>query len=340
MTHLRKSMRKPGRPLLAGLLIVLGATFQGCGRGPLGQRQPVHVTFACTTQPQSTLVHVARSRGYFAEEGLEVQTQMHTFGKAALQALLEGKADFATVAETPVMRAVLRGERFFIIANIESSNRNNAIVARKDAGIRAAKELRGKRIGFTPGTTSDFFLDSVLTAQGLLRKDIRPVPMNPEDMQAAIFGGTVDAVCTWNYPLTEIYQALGANGFLHYDPEVYTETFNVAASQGLVEGRPEVAQSLLRALIKAEAFVAARPAEAQAIVATATGTDPALVKEVWAAFNYRVRFDQALLITLEDETRWAMRNGLTDQKVMPDFRQHIHLEALRTVRPESVRVSR
>lgn len=333
-------MRKSFLALLALAITVALGALVGCRRDPTGGRPLVKVTFACTTQPQSTLVHVARAKGYFIAEGLEVQAQVHTYGKAALQALLEGRADFATVAETPIVFAVLRGERFFVIANIESSNRNNAIVARRDAGIQGPRDLKGKRIGFTPGTTSDFFLDSLLTAQGLLRRDTRPVPMKPEEMQAAILGGAVDAVCTWNYPLTQIHQALGSKGFIHYDPEVYTETFNVAASAGIVDGQPEVAHSLLRALIRAEAFVAARPAEAQAIVATASGTDPALVAAVWDAFNYRVRFDQTLLITLEDETRWAMRNGLTDRTTMPDFRKHIHLETLRAVRPEAVWVGR
>ena len=333
-------MRKSSMALLALAVLLALAALLGCRRDATGVRPSVKVTFACTSQPQSILVHVARAKGYFLEEGLDVQAQMHTFGKAALQSLLEGKADFATVAETPVMLAVLRGERFFVIANIESSNRNNAIVARRDAGIHGPRDLKGKRIGFTPGTTSDFFLDSLLMAQGLTRKGIQPVPLKPEDMQDAILRRQVDAVSTWNYPLTLIQHALGTNGFIHYDPEIYTETFNVAASAGIVDGRPEVAHSLLRALIKAEAFVAARPAEAQAIVATASGTDPALVAAVWDAFNYRVRFDQTLLITLEDETRWAMRNGLTDQTTMPDFRKHIHLETLRAVRPEAVWVGR
>lgn len=322
-----------------GILMAL-VVLPGCRREGSGGRPLVQVSLACTADPQSTLVHIARAKGYFAEAGLEVQVQRHAFGKAALQAVLEGKADFATAAETPLVFAVLRGEYFFVIANIESSSHNSAIVGRRDAGIRSPRDLKGKAIGFTPGTTSDFFLDSVLLAQGLLRSDIRPVSLRPEEMQAALLGGKVAAVCTWNYPLTQIYQALGANAFLHYDPEVYTETFNLIASTDIVERQPEVAQSLLRALLKAEAFVAARPAEAQAIVATASGVDPQLVAAVWEAYNFKVRFDQTLLITLEDETRWAMRNGLSDQKVMPDFRKHIYLDPLRAVRPEAVWVGR
>jgi NitT/TauT family transport system substrate-binding protein len=124
-----------------------------------------------------------------------------------------------------------------------------------------------------------------------------------------------------------------------FDREIYTEIYNIAASKELIERRPETARRFLRALIKAEAFVAQHPDEAQAIVAAAAKLDPGLVREVWKAFNYVVRLDQALLISLEDEARWAMKNKLTDVTVMPDFRKVIHAECLRSVRPESVKAN-
>ena len=176
------------------LTFLMIATLLGCQKSPsqdAGQRSAAplqKITIACTAQPQSTLVHVAVAKGYFVEEGLDVQLLMHTFGKAALESLVNHKADFATVAETPVMFSVLKGDKIFVIANIEMSGKNNAIVARKDTGISVPVDLKGKRIGFTPGTTSDFFLDSMLTAIGLPRKAIQPVALKPDEMQAAIIG--------------------------------------------------------------------------------------------------------------------------------------------------------
>jgi ABC-type nitrate/sulfonate/bicarbonate transport system substrate-binding protein len=323
------------------LAFMLIATLLGCKKGSPPSAEPLQkITVAYTIQPQSTLIHVAVAKGYFAEEGLEVQSLMHTFGKASLQSLLDRKADFATVAETPVMFNILKGEKIFVIANIEASNTNNAIVARKDAGISVARDLKGKRIGFTPGTTSDFFLDSLLTSLGLTRQDIQPVGLKPEEMQEAILGKKVDAVSTWNYPLTQIKRLLGPNGTIFFDREIYTETYNVAAQQAFVQTNPETVKRFLRAVIKAETFVAKNAPEAQSIMASATKTDPDLVREVWNASNYSVVLDQTLLITLEDETRWAMKNKLTEQTVMPDYRKYIHLESLRAVRSEAVKIKR
>lgn len=328
------------------LAILFIAALTGCqkspsesaGQKPAGPAQKI--TVAYTYQPQSTLVHVAVAKGYFAEEGLAVQPLMHTYGKAALQSVLENKADFATVAETPVMFTVLKGEKIFVIANIEASTMNNAIVARKDAGISAPADLKGKRVAFTPGTTSDFFLDSLLTANGLTRKDIRPVPLKPEEFLDAIMAKKIDAASTWNYPLTQIKRQLGADGTIIYDREIYTETFNIAARQDFVHKNPETVKRFLRALIKAEDFVAKNPDAAQSIMSAATNIDVGLIREVWDAFNYHVVLDQTLLITLEDEARWAMRNKLTDRTDMPDYLGFIHMDSLREVKPEAIKMTR
>ncbi|MBZ4210849.1 MAG: NrtA/SsuA/CpmA family ABC transporter substrate-binding protein [Rhodoferax sp.] len=298
------------------------------------------ITVALTGQPQSTLVHVALSKGYFLNEGLDVQPLMHTFGKEALQSVLDGKADFATVAETPVMFSVLKGDRIFVIANIESSSVNDAVLARRDAGIARPGDVKGKRVGFTPGTTSDFFLDSFLTAQGLTRQQIAPVPLKPDEMQDALLTKKVDAVATWNYPLTQIRRQLGAQAVIFYDRQIYTETFNIAAMQDFVRQNPQTLKRFLRALIQAEDFVARQPEQAQDIVTAAIKVDKELVKEVWDAFSYQVRLDQNLLITLEDETRWAMKNKLTDKTVMPNYAEYIHVDSLRAVKPEAVKLKR
>ncbi len=298
------------------------------------------ITVAYTYQPQGTLVHVAVAKGYFVEEGLDVQPLMRTFGKAALDTVIGNQADFATVAETPIMFNVLKGEKIFVLANIEASSMNNGVVARKTAGVSAPGDLKGKRIGFTPGTSGDFFLDSLLTANGLTRNEIQPIALNPEEMQEAIMAKKVDAVSIWNYPLTQINQQLGDDGAIFYDREIYTETFNIVARQEFVQKNPETVERFLSALIKAEEFVAKNPDEAQVIMSAATKIDQNLIRDVWNDFNYHVVLDQTLLLTLEDETRWAMKNKLTDQTAMPDYLSFIHLDSLKRVKPEALRMNR
>lgn len=71
--------------------LMLVAALMGCQKKPSQSVEqqnasPQKITVAYTYQPQSTLVHVAMAKGYFAEERLDVQPLMHTYGKAALLA--------------------------------------------------------------------------------------------------------------------------------------------------------------------------------------------------------------------------------------------------------------
>jgi len=298
------------------------------------------VTIAYTSQPQSTLVHIAKFKGYFAKEGLDVNSQMHSFGKMALQSLLDKKADIATVAETPLMFNILNGKKIFILATIVASTKNNAIVARKVSGILKAGDLKGKKVGYTSSTTSDFFLDSFLIANGLTRKDIQAIPLKPDEMQAAIVGKKVDAVSTWNYTLTQIMHELGKDGVQFFDQEIYTETFNLVSVQEFTQKNPEVIKKILRAVIKAQDFVKNNPAEAQAILSSLTKYPLDLIKEVWDAFRFNVSLDQTILITLEDEARWAIKNKLTEQTTMPVFLDSLYLDGLNSVNPEYVKITK
>lgn len=295
------------------------------------------IRFAFTYQPEVALVHVAVVKGYFDDEGLDIQPVMHKFGKPSLQAVLDNKADFATVAETPVMFSILNGDKIFVIAEIASSGKNTAVVTRKDAGIADPSMLKGKSIGVSHGTTGDFFLDSLLTANGLTRASVKTVEVKPDDMLEALVSGRIDAACTWNYPLTLIQQELGDNALVFFDEDIYTETFNIAVKQDFLSKNPEAAKKLLRALVKAEKFARENPAEAQAIFSKFAGVDPTLVNLVWDSLRYEVVLDASLLIMLEDEARWAIHKKLTKQTVLPDFIKYIHVDSLKAVAPQAVK---
>jgi ABC-type nitrate/sulfonate/bicarbonate transport system substrate-binding protein len=134
------------------LLLISWVSFPGCSRKeqqPVGPAEKVTIAYATITQ--AALAQVAQAGGYNREEGLDVTAHRHSYGKLALKDVLEGKADFATVAETPVMFAIMNGEKIAIIATISSAQKNHAIVARKDLGILLPQDLKGKKIATTMG---------------------------------------------------------------------------------------------------------------------------------------------------------------------------------------------
>nr|WP_246037862.1 NrtA/SsuA/CpmA family ABC transporter substrate-binding protein [Geomonas terrae] len=283
-----------------------------------------------------SLVQVAVAKGFFKEAGLDVQVQPCGYGKAALQAVLDGKADLATTAETPLLFAILGGQKLSVIGSIYTSNKKNGIVARRKSGISAPGDLRNKRIGFTQGTTTHIFLSSFLTANHLTMDDVTPVDLAPEQMQEALLSGKVDAISTWNPTGKIIAERMGAEGVELSDPHIYTETFVIAGHASYVNGNQEAMRRMLRALLRAEEFAARHPQEAQAIVFADFKLPPALVAELWEEGSCTVTLDHALLLALEEETRWAAKHRLARNVQMPNFLEVIDPRPLLSVKPEAV----
>lgn len=309
------------------------------GSKPVGP--PEKVTIAYATITSTALAIVAQMRGYYREEGLDVTARLHPYGKLALQDVQEGKADFATVAETPVMFAILNGGKISVVATIQTTNQTHTVIARRDRGIGQFEDLRGKKIAVTTGTTSDYFLNAILAAQGISRKDIDFVDLKLDAIPEALDRGDVDAASAFHPYNILAQKKLGDRGIAFHDKDIYTSSINMIAMQSFILRRPGMVVKLLRALVKAEEFVKEHPEEAQKIVADFNRTDIALVRDVWASHNFGVVLDQSLLLVLEDETKWAIRNRLTGGVTkIPNYLDFIYLDGLDSVKPKAIQIIR
>ena len=323
-------------PLLCMLLLF----FTACEKKPKVTGPPEKITIAYSTASNAILVYIAFVKDYFAQEGLNATPQPHAFGKLALNSVVEGKADLATAADTPIVFAVLNGKKITLLAVIQTSNRDEAIVARRDRGIVKPADLKGKRIGVTLGTTSDFFVDAFLLAHDIDREKVKIIDMKPDEMAAALGAGRVDAVSTFNPELKLLEKGLGDKGTVFYGELIYTENLCAVAMQDYVKKHPEAIKKVLRALIRAESFVQRNPEEARRLVANFVKIDKPLMDEIWAVFTTRVTLDQALLVDLEDQTRWALKKRLTVLTDMPNYLDFIYLDGLLAVKSEAVRIVR
>jgi len=114
----------------------------------------------------------------------------------------------------------------------------------------------------------------------------------------------------------------------------------VAAGQDFIKQHPGAVRKFLRALIKAEAFLKQHPEESRRLVTEFIKADKALLDEIWDIYNFRVILGQSLLVNLEEQTRWAIKNRLTTRRDMPNYLDFIDVDGLRAVKPEAVRIIR
>ncbi len=317
------------------LLVVFAAA---CGREkPAPPRERITVALAMVSQ--ASLVHVALANGYFTGAGLDVTVQPYAFGKPALDALLAGKADLATAAETPVVLAILNGKPVSVVATIERASDATVLVARKESGIARPEDLAGKRVGRPAGTSAEFFLETLLVRHSVAPEKIHLVDLRPDEMSDALATGRIDAVAIWNPYIVQIKRRLGgAVGVFAED--LYVETHNLVGRPGLVRERAAAVEKFIRGLLEAETFVREHPEEARRRVASALAIDAADIDAIWEPFDFRVRLDQGLLVLLDDEARWAIRTGLAPRQPTPNFLDALAFQPLQNVKPDAVRLIR
>jgi NitT/TauT family transport system substrate-binding protein len=323
------------------LAAVLAASYTWLAWTPAGQltgpAEPM--TIAVNSHYTGTgLVFIANVKGYFANEGLNVTLQPYTTGKVALDAALEGRADLATVADIPIMFAVTKGQPVSIVATISTVERDPGIIGRKDKGVSTLASLSGKRIAVTLGTSGHFVLDAFLIRQKLSTDDVTLHDLQPEELTEALMKGDVDAAATWEPYLGSLRTQLGANGTIFYSEGIYELPFNIAGAREYVVSHPETIKKLLRALVRAEQFYKDEPDAARKIIAGAINVSIESMREVWPTYRFNVALNQSLVLTLEDETRWAIKNQLVANSTVPNYLNHLYLDGLRAVKPESVTV--
>lgn len=322
------------------LLCLTFLFFISCERKNNASGPPEKITIAYTMAATAFLIDIAFTKGYFAEEGLDAKPQSHAFGKLALASVLEGKADLATVADTPIVLAVMNNQPVTTIAAIQTSSRDAAIAAIKGGGIASPADLKGKKIGVTLGTTVEFFVDAYLAAHDIPKDAVSIIDIKPAEMAEALATEKVDAVSVFAPTLTNLEKDLGDSGIFFYDESIFTETFCVTAMQEYAKQHPEAIKKFLKALIRAETLILENPEEAQRQVAQFLKMDKDLLERIWPIFTARVTLNQALLVDFEDQTRWAVQKGLTTRKDMPNYLEFIYVDGLQAVKPEAVTILR
>lgn len=281
-------------------------------------------------------VMAAQRQGYFGEQRLAVTLQPYSSGRRALQAVLSGQAEVATVADIPVVFAALDGSQVKILSTIFRTSQDHGIVARRDRGISQGRDLAGKRIGVSLSTSGHFALDVFLNRQRLAGHDVSLRNYGPEELLAALAAGEVDAVAGWEPFLSQIEARLGGAVVRFRSADTYESVYNVVAPGPYLRQHPHIAVQLIRALARGAAYCREHPTQVLDWMPALAAPVRAALLAQWPSHQFGLELDQSLLLGLEDQARWVIRSGLSGKTEVPNFLGYIYPDALREVNPAEV----
>ena len=259
-------------------LLLLAFAVAGCSSDASGSAAPPHAEAGLKQlrigyQKNGVLV-IARQQAVLERElaplGIAVSWVEFTSGVPMLEAMSAGSVELGQCGDAPPIFAQAGGANIVYIAGQPITN-GQGILVKPSSGITSIAGLRGKRVGFTKGTSAHNVVLLALEAAGVPYAEIVPVYLSPPDAGAAFARGSIDAWAVWD-PYYAIGQRQGGEPLVDVKRLGTTNSFYIgnrefAANHGALLAR--VIGTLGRTAAWAEAH---RDRVAQAL-AEVTGLD-------------------------------------------------------------------
>lgn len=215
--------------------------------------------------------YVAEKMDLFKAHGLKVNLQFFSDPTLIPTAIASSALDGGTLTYDQVINTTAKGLQQKVVMPIDFSNGGDAIVA--DASVKSISDLKGRKVGYSPLSTSDFLLAYALKSHGLSSNDIQPVSMSPEDVPGAMASGSLPVGVTYEPSVSQVVKLPGDKFHVLYSskqaPGLITDV--LVFDQHLIVQRPAAIKALIQGYLDGLAYIKAHPDESAAIIGKVLG---------------------------------------------------------------------
>jgi sulfonate transport system substrate-binding protein len=180
---------------------------------------------------------------HFSSRGIAVKWVEFSSGPPMLEAMNVGSVDYGAVGDSPPVFAQSAGAAIVYAAGQPITN-GQGILVPANSPIRTIGDLKGRRVGFTKGSSAHNIVVQTLEKAGLTYADITPVYLTPPDAGPAFANGSIDAWAIW-----DPYFAIGEtrqNGRILVNASEITKTNSFyIANRGFANSHGQVLQQII-----------------------------------------------------------------------------------------------
>ena len=320
-------MKKKIVAVLTAGCMALSLAACGSGETSQGENEKEKITFVLDWTPNTnhTGLYVAQEKGYFEDEGLEVEiVQPPEDGADALVA--SGKAQFGISFQDTMAPGVV-GEDALPTTAVAAVVQHNTsgIISRNGEGMDTPKGLEGKKYATWDAPIEKAMMENVVEADGGDFSKVELIPSTVTDEVSALESKSVDAIWifyAWAGVATEV-AGLETDYFAFKDinPAFDYYTPVIIGNNEFLEKEPETAKKFLSAVKKGyEDAIEDPDGAAEILCEAAPELDQELVKasQEYLKDQYIADADRWGYI---DPDRWNLfynwlnENGLTENEI-------------------------
>ena len=233
--------------LVLAMVMVMGVT----GLSSLAQAAPQPVTLNVAYMPNYAAlwaVVTGVNKGYFEEQGITVNLYEFADGPTEIAAMESGAIDVAYIGPGAHRLSSTGNASIFLLQHFGNAD---SVIGLASHGVNSLEDLKGKKVAYSSGTSSETILNLALDSVGLTFNDITAFDMDTSNMVMAMLSGSVDACATWSPNSMRILDELDGDGTLFVSN---IDFIDIAVSPASWVSTPQYAEKNADVLVR---FIAA-----------------------------------------------------------------------------------
>lgn len=267
----------------------------------------------------------------FLPQGTACQVFPFTNPADQKTALLAGSLDMCGTTIAHAIHSASQGQPVVVVAAL--CDKCSALVVKKDGPIQRVEDLKGKRIGYVPGTMHEILLRDLLAKHGLSpESDVVLTRVDFFDMGTALARDGIDAFLSGEpFPTLAVHHGYGRILVYPYIEEgIGTLNAGMLTTREMIEKRPDVVRTLVAAHAAATRHLDTHPEE-WLEQAAAFGTDAAVLRTAAPNMQLTWRLDEAFVARAKALGQRMKSLGIIDRE--PDYAQLFDLSFSAAIAP-------
>ena len=302
-----------------------GATGNGSADGADKPLEKVRVVLDWSPNTNHTGLYVARDKGFFAEQGLEVEIVQP--GEAgAEQMVASGDAEFGVSYQEAVTLARTNGVPIVSIAAVIQHN-TSGFASPADKNIKTPKDFEGKKYGGWGSPVEEAVIDSIMQEDGGDVSRVEFVNVGDTDFFTAVkrdvdffwifYGWTGIEAELRGEELNMVYLTDYSEKLDYYTPVL-------AASEKLIGEKPDLVKAFVAGAAAGYKFAIDNPEEAaDVLIAAEPDLNAELVKasQKWLSPKYQddaPRWGEQKLEVWKNYAEWMAEHGVMEGEFDPE----------------------
>ena len=303
-------------PLLAMVAFIFLAPIDVSAQGAKKEPDRITLLMNWTIDGQHAPFYVARDKGYFKEQNIEVKEILRGSGSNdTVSKIIAGSADVGFAHTVPIVQAVAADQPVKIVMGFYPGELCALYTRAKGANVRTIQDLAKLKVGKYGGPPADICYQMLVAAGDATNTDVKGIQLvnvTPDARVALLATGGIDMAGTYYTGITAFRKGLQQAGeqlvVMRMDRYVQAYGNSIIVNTKMIKEKPDLVQRVVAAILKGLKYTVEHPAEAEQMMMK---NQPQLDRD----FNHD-SLEAMVKEAIWDETTKAKGLGMIDEAKM------------------------